>query len=83
MIVFFNAASTSTLALQLQSRMGSRQFTETLSSSPMTGESLKLDNHEYFQMKLFFRNLRLKAHTADCAVNSIKEFVKWVKTIKK
>ena len=81
MIAFFNAASTLTLALQLQSRMGSRQFTETLSSSPMTGESLKL--HEYFQMKLFFRNLRLKAHTADCAVNSIKEFVKWVKTIKK
>ena len=28
---FFNAASTSTLALQLQSRMGSRQFTETRS----------------------------------------------------
>merc|ERR1712107_110354 len=29
------------------------------------------------------RNLRLKAHTADCAVNSIKEFMKWVKSIKK
>ena len=31
MTAFFNAASTSTLALQLQSRMGSRQFTETRS----------------------------------------------------
>ena len=31
MTAFFNAASTSTLALQLQSRMGSRQFTETQS----------------------------------------------------
>ena len=31
MTAFFNAASTSTLALQLLSRMGSRQFTETLS----------------------------------------------------
>ena len=52
MIAFFNAASTSTLALQLQSRMGSRQFTETLSSSPMTGESLKKTNvlrSNYFQ----------------------------------
>lgn len=29
------------------------------------------------------RNLRLKAHTADCAVNSIKEFAKWVNTVKK
>ena len=29
------------------------------------------------------RNLRLKAHTADCAVNSIKEFMKWVRSIKK
>ena len=31
MTAFCNAASTSTLALQLQSRMGSRQFTETRS----------------------------------------------------
>ena len=29
------------------------------------------------------RNLRLKAHTADCAVNSIKEFMKWVRSLKK
>ena len=39
MIVFFNAALTSILALQLRSRMASRQFTETLSSSQMTGET--------------------------------------------
>ena len=32
---------------------------------------------------IVFRNLRLKAHTADCAVNSIKEFLNWVKTVKK
>ena len=83
MTAFFNAASTSTLALQLQSRMGSRQFTETRSWSPMTGKCSKVDSQEFYQFKLFARNLRLKAHTADCAVNSIKEFVKWVKTIKK
>ena len=29
-----------------------------------------------------FRNLRLKAHTADCAVISIKEFMTWIKTVK-
>jgi len=28
------------------------------------------------------RNLRLKAHTADCAVISIKEFMTWIKTVK-
>jgi len=26
----------------------------------------------------FCRNLKLKAHTADCAVNSIKEFMSWI-----
>ena len=25
-----------------------------------------------------FRNLKLKAHTSDCAVNTIKEFMGWV-----
>ena len=34
-------------------------------------------------MIVYVRNLRLKAHTADCAVNSIKEFLNWVKTVKK
>merc|ERR1711862_275476 len=28
------------------------------------------------------RNLRLKALTADCAVNSIKEFMNWIKSVK-
>ena len=25
-----------------------------------------------------YRNLKLKAHTSDCAVNTIKEFMSWV-----
>jgi hypothetical protein len=25
------------------------------------------------------RNLKLKAHTSDCAVNTIKEFMSWVR----
>jgi len=29
-----------------------------------------------------FRNLRLKAHTEDCAVISIKEFMTWIKTVR-
>ena len=37
----------------------------------------------YLQLVVYVRNLRLKAHTADCAVNSIKEFLNWVKTVKK
>ena len=40
------------------------------------------DQVHSFHQSFCFRNLRLKAHTADCAVISIKEFMSWIKTVR-